>query len=505
MCSGAATTARGMLPGHPAVGSRDGPWGTCPTRKGAKVLRHRGVGSPPTSGVYAIEGGTRGSGKRRRYLGWGASARKIKIQCAKRLARAQSALDRDKLILNKNSWMASFRTPDGGIQQVRAYLGIVDESEIDDDPSDGEVSDHEEKDRPVGVLFERNKAFMRSHLTRISTTRHPEADADCNILIMKKPSASKMPYKYLHPSLYCNMEALGNMDQFASRVHAPTNWRELHEPLVVGGSAVRTLFDRFRSLPDDASEQIVNNHFAGLVSVMSIMLGVHCQQGAETNVIVGGILALTNYDVRSKTDVHFLKNGRNIIATELKTEKSFPEEVWYRKSSGVQLLCAMYAHNAPAFLCTQKRWKLFVQNEPRNSILTFPDSFRMHTMGPTFLQAITICLLSNSDSETFDALSSSAPIAIPFASPKPTNAANAPVPGSVDRPAKRVCGSDSGTPQTGAGGGFGGSCFKVGVLDGKDVYSYVRVVPEQVVKLIEDAISAETESPAAPQRDHRVK
>ena len=30
VCCGAATTARGMIPGHPAVGSRDGPWGTCP-------------------------------------------------------------------------------------------------------------------------------------------------------------------------------------------------------------------------------------------------------------------------------------------------------------------------------------------------------------------------------------------------------------------------------------------------------------------------------------------
>ena len=41
-----------------------GPGGPAPTRKGARVLRHRGVGSPPTGGVYAIGGGTRGSGKR---------------------------------------------------------------------------------------------------------------------------------------------------------------------------------------------------------------------------------------------------------------------------------------------------------------------------------------------------------------------------------------------------------------------------------------------------------
>ena len=65
MCSGAATTARGMIPGHPAqLVAGMGPGGSAPTRKGARVLRHRGVSSPPTGGVYAIRGETRGNGKR---------------------------------------------------------------------------------------------------------------------------------------------------------------------------------------------------------------------------------------------------------------------------------------------------------------------------------------------------------------------------------------------------------------------------------------------------------
>ena len=64
VCSGAATTARGMIPGHPAVGSRNGPWGPAPTKKGTRVLLHHGVCSPPISSVYAIGGSTRGSGKR---------------------------------------------------------------------------------------------------------------------------------------------------------------------------------------------------------------------------------------------------------------------------------------------------------------------------------------------------------------------------------------------------------------------------------------------------------
>ena len=40
--------AMGLIQGHPAFGSRVGPWGLAPTRKGVRVPRHRGVGSPPT-------------------------------------------------------------------------------------------------------------------------------------------------------------------------------------------------------------------------------------------------------------------------------------------------------------------------------------------------------------------------------------------------------------------------------------------------------------------------
>ena len=36
-----------------------GPGGPAPTLKGARVLQHRGVGSPPTGGVYAIGGSKR--------------------------------------------------------------------------------------------------------------------------------------------------------------------------------------------------------------------------------------------------------------------------------------------------------------------------------------------------------------------------------------------------------------------------------------------------------------
>jgi hypothetical protein len=118
-------------------------------------------------------------------------------------------------------------------------------------------------------------------------------------------------------------------------------------------------------LPDDAEESSISQEFSGFVTI-GVLLGVPFKPRAGTKVIAGGILALGKCDSRSSTNIHFLKNGKNVLATEIKTDKTFPlasGEVWYRKSRGAQVLSAMYAHNAPTFMCTQKHWQLFVQNE----------------------------------------------------------------------------------------------------------------------------------------------
>jgi hypothetical protein len=404
--------------------------------------------------------------------------------------------------------MSTFQTP-AGMQHIRLYSAdVIDDSEDEDGPSDGEVSDLDE-DVPISELLQRNIEIMRS--ASITTVRHPGARADDEILIIKRPTASKIPYKFLHPSTYCNMKDLGNISQFAQLVDAPGNWEELYNPLVVEGSAVRIAFDDLRSLPHDAEESSISQEFSKLVVTMSNMLGIHVHPRAETKVIVGGILALGNYDVRSSTDVHFLKNGRNVLATEIKTDQTFPlGEVWYRKSRGAQVLSAMYAHNAATFLFTQKHWKLFVQNRNRSSVLTFPfdtvmsprqNSFLMNRMGPTFLQAITICLLSNLDSGFDDVPSQSASEAIQFASPEPSRHKNV---GSLEKPSKKARNSAADVPSTSTGGGCDAPRFKTGFREGKDVYSYVRVAPADVVQKIEEEISAEEKEQIDTRRATRI-
>ncbi len=397
--------------------------------------------------------------------------------------------------------MSTFATPNG-VRPIRLHsYGVLlnDDSDYDDGQSDGVVSDGDE-DVPISELLDRNIGIIRS--STVITARHPGARDDEVILIIKNPTASKMTYKLLHPSTYCNVKDLGDMSQLALLLDAPVNWKELHDPLVVENSIVRIAFNNLVSLPDNAEESAISLCFALLIDRASIMLGIDVKHKAETKVIVGGLLALGECDVRSQTDMHILQNGRNVIATEIKTDKTFRQsEVWYRKSRGVQLLTAMYAHNAPTFLFTQKHWKLFVQKRDRSGVLTFPydnimgasprqNSILMKPMGPTFLQAITICLLSRLGSGSVDAAHPvSASEAIPFTSPEPSRARNTGE--RLQYPSKSARRSEADTPASGMGGGSDIPRFKTGCREGKDIYSYIRVTPVDVVQKIEEDISAE--------------
>jgi hypothetical protein len=144
------------------------------------------------------------------------------------------------------------------------------------------------------------------------------------------------------------------------------------------------------------------------VSLISVLLQKGAIPGAETLFVVGGILALPEYDLKGRSDPTYRNSaGRYLLASEVKTRKTFGDyDIWYRRSRGVQTLSVLYAYNAPTLLFTQGVWKLFVENEARNEILTFPygeepedspheNSILLANMGPTFLKIIAICLLSD--------------------------------------------------------------------------------------------------------------
>ena len=48
------------------------------------------------------------------------------------------------------------------------------------------------------------------------------------IQIVIQPTASQMNYKLLHPSFYCDVNDLGNLDDLAKMVNAPTDWKQTY-------------------------------------------------------------------------------------------------------------------------------------------------------------------------------------------------------------------------------------------------------------------------------------
>jgi hypothetical protein len=156
--------------------------------------------------------------------------------------------------------------------------------------------------------------------------------------------------------------------------------------------------------------------------------------------------------------------------------------MWYHCSRGIQLLSALYAFNAPAFLFTQRQWKLFVENTERNAILTFPyndnpehtphvNSSLVQPIGTTFLKAIVICLLSRRV-----CLDESIQV-------KGTPQKTIIKPKYFDTPEKPVRMSARLLEQL-------KPSYVSGYDDkGQPIYSLVRVVPQEVVARIEDEIA----------------
>ena len=219
---------------------------------------------------------------------------------------------------------------------------------------------------------------------------------------------------------------------------------------------------------------------------------------SETGVVVGGILARHKYDVRSRCDPYFLnEDGTCLIASEVKTALTFRERaMWYHKTRGVQVLSALYALNAPTFLLTQKQWKLFVENKHRNSIITFPynseceysahvKSSLAQPMGTTFLKAIVICLLSKRGYvESDEGISTKDSVPLMQTPEHQIIKQNL-----FETPQKPARLSDRLQKSYGSSHGRKTPKFISGYVDGKPVYSVVRVLSPELVARIEDEIA----------------
>ncbi|KAJ8331773.1 hypothetical protein QVD99_002020 [Batrachochytrium dendrobatidis] len=302
-------------------------------------------------------------------------------------------------------------TPSADAHIIRTYPKDYAQSDTESEgEAQLEVDTEDEEQQSISTRLQQNQQYMDQQIMPPSAwILEPQAwqtTEGTDVVLIRKPTASNLSHRLLHPFIYRNVKNIGTLDDLAALLDTPDDWEERYNQVVADGDTIRDM-DDFRNLPDDTAESDIQWQFGGLVSAIATRLRVRIRPSSETKIIVGGILARYQYDLRSKTDPHFLNtSGLNLIASEAKTHLTFaPGEMWYHGSRGIQVLSALYAFNCPTFLFTQRQWKLFVENSDRNAVLTFPyddnpdhtphvNSSLVQPMGTTFLKAIVICLLS---------------------------------------------------------------------------------------------------------------
>ncbi|KAJ3305582.1 hypothetical protein HDU76_004983 [Blyttiomyces sp. JEL0837] len=185
---------------------------------------------------------------------------------------------------------------------------------------------------------------------------------------------------------------------------------------------------------------------------------------------------LPEYDFRSKTDLLVKQSAsdRVLFSIQIKTNKAFKNgQLCYRGSRGPEVLAALYGYNSVTFLVTPKQWKLFVENEDFDAILTTPFADNpgpFHVCGPMgedFVKALTICLLTP-DQPTTETTSAEELVAVAAGGASATKSVI--IPAEQTRDKRKSC-----APK-----------FPVGVDEfGHTVWQEITVwTPEQVAELL---------------------
>jgi hypothetical protein len=388
--------------------------------------------------------------------------------------------------------MATFAALDG-VRAVRVFTDTESDGDSsvvaeDDLSTEADISDVEDES-VLNTILERNQKYLEAAKGNWEVGNRKLGSGE-DILVVLKPTASKMNFKALYPTVYSGVKDLGGLDFLAKTVNAPSGWEKKSADLVLSNQQIIKCFQKFRDLPGDTSEADVSAQLNHLVSLVATFLDVEITPRQETPVSVGGILVDPKYYLKSNTDIHFQIDGRTVIATILKKVSAFPEgAVWYRDSRGVQAITAMYAHDAPTFLMTHKQWKLIVQNENRDCVLTYPfdmakPSTCVKQLGPTFLQALCICMLSDPSGHkgTKPLLPASEAVLVQTPESKPTRTV-----GSVEHASKRPRPDSS---QGNDSKGAGGPQYLHSSSGGQTVFQRVRVLSAEDVRIIENRIAA---------------
>ncbi|KAH6568570.1 hypothetical protein BASA62_005367 [Batrachochytrium salamandrivorans] len=104
-----------------------------------------------------------------------------------------------------------------------------------------------------------------------------------------------------------NIQNVGTLDDLATLLDTPDDWEVRYNQIVDNGYIIDRM-NRFRNFSDDTLESYIQSEFSALVNLVAGGLLVRICAGSETKIIVGGILARYQYDLRSKTDPSFSRH-----------------------------------------------------------------------------------------------------------------------------------------------------------------------------------------------------
>ena len=229
----------------------------------------------------------------------------------------------------------------GGIRTVRVYQTDITSQDKPADSVNEEFSDESELSKSHDVILaslEYNTERLDENISSFKLRNVSVCDGR-EICLIERPTASHISHKLLNPYLYRNVKDLGSLDDFAQFIGAPTSWEYTFEQKVRWSPVVFKQFRDLQKLPDNAPEALIQECLSSLMlSLGACLANGDLYARRETQVIVGGILAREEFDIRGQVDPYYLNhNGQYVLGTEVKTHESFgKQEVWYHKSRGAQ-------------------------------------------------------------------------------------------------------------------------------------------------------------------------
>ena len=268
-------------------------------------------------------------------------------------------------------------------------------------------------DRSIPALLNRNRAYIDGQ-----TLRSSAPDDDGNVKLLSH-TLSKLDSRFVHPAPIHQMKPVASLDELAVLLEAPENWEDIFNNVFSRSVLLRNKFYSLLNLPETTREREIQDKFIALVDCLCFLLDSKIEARTKEPVAIGGLLAHKKFDIMGEADPMFVTpSGSVAFGTVIKSFESFHhDDLWYQESRAAQTLTSVYALDCPVFLFTQIAWKMFLENDERDAILTFPvgtgnypnrtpeaiAAAHLHQKAPvdeSFLKAIAICILASDEEVT---------------------------------------------------------------------------------------------------------